>query len=198
VSTEATGDAAAELAALATRVSAGDRDAEGELLERIQTGVLAIAIVRLRDRDAARDAAQDALVALIEALRAGRLNEASKVAAFAHGIVVNIVRNRRRSALVRPEMQSLEPGDAVVLPDDPLVSAEAQAMLRDGMAELEAVDRRILGLTLSEGLTPGAIAARLGMSAELVRTRKSRATRRLADLVASCTRPGGPSRRRGR
>jgi RNA polymerase sigma factor (sigma-70 family) len=57
--------------------------------------------------------------------------------------------------------------------------ADRRRLVRSELAALEPRDREIVQLTLVEGLKPGEIAHRLGMSAELVRTRKSRAIKRL-------------------
>jgi DNA-directed RNA polymerase specialized sigma24 family protein len=51
------------------------------------------------------------------------------------------------------------------------------------ISSLDRVDRDILLLTLVEGLKPGAIAERLGLSNDVVRQRKQRATRRVVELV---------------
>ena len=177
------------LAALAARVQAGDRHAENELVERILPGVTAIAVVRLRDRDRARDVAQDTAVALIEALRAGRLRDVEKVAAFAHGILVNVIRASRRARAHALDREPLA-GEVSDMPvPDPVQEAEERAILRDALATLEPVDRRILTSTLIDGATPAQIGVRLGLSAELVRTRKSRAVKKVIEFVRRMTRP---------
>ena len=177
------------LAALAERVQGGDRHAESELVLRLLPGITAIAGVRLRDRDLARDVAQDTAVALIEALRAGRLRDAAKVAAFAHGIVMNVIRVGRRQRAHDVTSEWLAAEVYAVRPSDPVQISEERAILRDGLATLEPIDRRILTSTLVDGASPAQIGARLGLSAQLVRTRKSRAVKKVAAFVVRMTRP---------
>jgi DNA-directed RNA polymerase specialized sigma24 family protein len=60
--------------------------------------------------------------------------------------------------------------------------------VRRALAGLAPTDRRILLLTLIEGLKPGEIAAHLGLTSDVVRTRKLRALRRTADRVKKLSR----------
>jgi DNA-directed RNA polymerase specialized sigma24 family protein len=56
------------------------------------------------------------------------------------------------------------------------------------MDGINPVDRAILGLTLVDGMKPGEIARRLDMKPELVRKRKSRAVRRIRDVILNTSR----------
>jgi RNA polymerase sigma factor (sigma-70 family) len=60
--------------------------------------------------------------------------------------------------------------------------------IRTCVARLPRQDQQVLFLSLAEGLKPGEIAARLGLSAEVVRQQKSRALKRLKEML------DGPSR----
>ena len=53
---------------------------------------------------------------------------------------------------------------------------------------LNRSDKGILLMTLVDGLKPGEIAYRLGLTAEVVRARKSRALKRVIDRVSSLSR----------
>jgi len=55
----------------------------------------------------------------------------------------------------------------------------------EAISKLDPSDKAILHLTLVEGLKPGLIAEKLGLSPDVVRQRKVRATRRVAESVAS-------------
>jgi DNA-directed RNA polymerase specialized sigma24 family protein len=50
----------------------------------------------------------------------------------------------------------------------------------DELQRLDDTDRSIVGLTLAQGLKPGEIARALRLSPQVVRTRKTRAIKRLA------------------
>jgi RNA polymerase sigma-70 factor (ECF subfamily) len=62
------------------------------------------------------------------------------------------------------------------------------------LATLSPADRQVLLLTLVEGLKPGQIASKIGVSADVARTRKSRAIRRILEVIDSRSRnaPGRP------
>jgi DNA-directed RNA polymerase specialized sigma24 family protein len=51
------------------------------------------------------------------------------------------------------------------------------------LSALGPADREVLLLTLVEGLKPGEIAVKTGLSPDVVRTRKSRALRRILELI---------------
>ena len=170
-------------ARLVQRIAAGDRAGEAELVDRFYRRVYAMMAIRTRDRDAAGDLAQEALMAALGALRKGQLREPERLAGFVHGTARNVLNNFFRQRQRRGDVVELTPETASFEPTDPVEEYERLAALRRGLAELEAAERAILVLTLVEGLKPGQIAARLGLSAEVVRTRKSRALKRLTDQV---------------
>jgi DNA-directed RNA polymerase specialized sigma24 family protein len=69
-------------ASLVSRIRDGDRAAEEELGNTYRRGVLLICHVRTRDREAARDLAQEIFIAVLRALRQEQLRDAEKLAAF--------------------------------------------------------------------------------------------------------------------
>ena len=71
---------------------------------------------------------------------------------------------------------------------DHLEDLERGAVVQQTLAVLDPTDRTILLLTLIEGLKPTEIGARLGMSSEVVRTRKSRALKKTAQRVKDLSR----------
>ena len=60
--------------------------------------------------------------------------------------------------------------------------------MRRALATLKATDRKILLLTLVEGLKPGEIGVRLALTAETVRARKSRALKKIIGRVKRLSR----------
>ena len=58
---------------LAQRIFEGDLSAEQELVTTYRRGIFVIATARTRDREVARDLTQDVLVAVLQALREGKL-----------------------------------------------------------------------------------------------------------------------------
>jgi RNA polymerase sigma-70 factor (ECF subfamily) len=178
-----------ELAALAARVAAGHADAEARLVEHFLPRIRVMMLARTRDADLARDLTQDTMVAVLQAARRGQIRDLDRVAAFVHGVARNLANNHARGVRVQAEA----PLEA--LPVEPFVEddhggRERQALLERGLEAITPSDRLILQLTLVEGMKPGEIAERLGLTSEVVRARKSRARKRVMDALAELSRLG--------
>ena len=174
---------------LVRRIEQGDRDAEAELARQFYVRVRPLASAHLRKTDVAVDIAQETILAALEALRAGKLREPEKLPAFVLGIARNLINNYRRKQAASPEVHE-NPPDRPVEPGPDLtrLESERRALVRACIEQLSPLDRRILLLTLREGLSPREIAPILGLPAEVVRTRKSRAVKVLADEIDAVTR----------
>lgn len=147
---------------------------------------------RIRDPETARDLTQEALVAALTALRRGDLREPSRLAAFVYGLGRNIANNHLRRVHARPVEVPLE-ADVMPAPDaDESEETERREIATGALDALSPSDRQVLTLTLVEGLGPGEIAGKLGESAQAIRTRKSRALKRVIAEVQrlSRLRPG--------
>jgi RNA polymerase sigma-70 factor (ECF subfamily) len=168
---------------LAERIAAGDPAAEDTLARMLGPRVFMILARRLYDRDAAREASNEVLMSVVSALRAGRVREPARLMAFVHGVAVNVAAGRRRSAARRPRTEPFENVEEQWAAPAVAVHDERIDCVRAALEDESPTDRQILTLTLVEGLKPGEIAARLRLSPELVRVRKSRAVRRLADRL---------------
>ena len=174
---------AGELRNLAERIRQGDTSAESELVHEFTQRIFVMAAVRTHDRELGRDLVQDILLAVIVALRKGQLQDPDKLAAFVHGTARNLINNRLRHESQQPPME--------VLPDDlaqggvaaHLEDPERVRLVHQALESLGPEDRRILHMTLVEGSKPGEIAVTLGLTAEVVRTRKVRAVKKVADLI---------------
>jgi len=172
-------DAISTAASLAERIKAGDSAAEEELVSTYRRGVLAIARARMRDLETAKDVTQDVLTEALKEIRAGKLREPDKLSAFIEGIAHNVINSLVRTKIRRAEC-SLD--NAELATGDPVKEhefADRQRLVRREIEALGAVDQQILLWSLVEGVALAEIAARLGMSHNSVRTRKSRAIRKL-------------------
>jgi RNA polymerase sigma factor (sigma-70 family) len=178
---------------LARRIEQGDREAETELARQFYVRVRPMASVQLRWSDAAVDIAQETIVQALEALRAGRLREPEKLPAFVLGIARNLINNHKRKeaqsreVLERPPARPVDADPALARLDE-----QQRALVRAALARLVPVDRQILLLTLVEDRTPREIAPIVGLTPEVVRTRKSRAIKALAAEVEAVTRMPRP------
>jgi len=106
-SEEAERDAARQLV---LRIRAGDRAAEGLLVERYGRGLLSLLRRKTGDPVLAEDLWQDTLRIALEHLRKDEVHEPERLAAFLHGIASNLVithfrRERRRAT--RPDLEDV-------------------------------------------------------------------------------------------
>ena len=171
-------DLVSTAASLAERIKAGDATAEEELANTYRRALVAIARVRTRDREAAQDLAQQVLIEALKALRAGKLRESEKLSAFIEGIAHNVINSFIRTRTRKPEcaLDDEVPGTDPVEEQE---SADRRRLVRREIATLNQVDQKILFWALVDSMPLAEIAARLEMSHDAVRTRKSRAIKKL-------------------
>ena len=174
---------AGALRSLAERIRQGDTAAETELVREFTQRIFVMGVVRTHDRETARELVQDVLIAVIGALRKGQLQDTDKLAAFVHGTARNLINNRLRSESQRPPLEPLSEDLAQPSFTEQLEDAERVRLVHQALEHLGQEDRKILWMTLVEGRKPGEIAAALGLTSEVVRTRKLRAAKKVADLV---------------
>jgi len=170
---------------LAHRVVSGERDApeaEGELCRRLGPRVRLYGLRHLRDAAAADDLVQDVLVLTLERLRAGRVREPDRLGSFVLGACRLVVWNYRRGRRRRDALLDRFPGvfPRRTEPDNLLLD---RGRLRDCLARLAERERSVLVLTFYAEEPSRAIAVRLGLSPENVRTVRHRAFARLRRCV---------------
>lgn len=172
-----------EQAALVERIRLGDADAEAVLVAMFHDRIRLMAEARMGDRELAREMAQDVMTDVVIALREGRAREHEKLAGFVYAIarhrIVDHYRERARRPIEEPLLAEPPAGAAA----DPLEDAERASLVRGALATLNVVDRRILLMTLVDGLKPGGIARALALTDEVVRARKSRAIKKVKEYV---------------
>ena len=182
-------DDAGRWASLADRVAQGDRAAEAEVAELFHQRVRLFASVRLHGSDAASDIAQETILAVIEALRAGRLRAPYNLPGFVLGTARNLVNNHHRKQGRAPEVLE-DPPDRPDETDGQWagLDRERRGLVCKALGRLNALDRRIVLLTLVEGINPRDIAPIVGLKAEVVRTRKARTVKEVAGEIERATR----------
>ena len=161
------------------RIAHGDPEAEAAFVRQFEAKIRMMTRMRVRNEETSRDLTQDILIAALEALRKGSLREADKLAAFVHGIARNLINNHFRSRDPEPVREPLD-SDLVWIEED----RDQRNLVERELASLDPLDRKILLMTLVEGAKPGEIAAKLKVSGDVVRQRKLRATRRMADRLS--------------
>jgi RNA polymerase sigma-70 factor (ECF subfamily) len=134
-----------EIKPLVERAQAGDRDAYGELVERFQPTVYAVALSRLRNPTEAQELAQEVFLHGMQKLP--QLRDAQCFAGWLRQITVRMAINRltRGASMYRTEPEALENAEAAsVTPLEEMVKAEQAAELYRGLERLKPVDRATL------------------------------------------------------
>ncbi len=132
------------------------------------------------------DLQQEVMIEALCALRKGQLRDAERLPAFVAGIARNVLNNHFRGQSKKPVHEELPEEIADTSKENPMdseASEQRRKVAHQAIASLNEVDRAILQMTLVEDLKPGVIAERLGLSPDVVRQRKLRATRRVVEFV---------------
>ncbi|HJZ96788.1 MAG TPA: sigma-70 family RNA polymerase sigma factor [Candidatus Solibacter sp.] len=176
-------------ASLADRVRGGDSAAEEELVRLFQHRVRAFALANGAGEGQSEELVQETLWGVISALRQGRVQQPEQLAAFVWGTARNLLNDRIRLR-ARDKITSLPPEAEFASPVREQEEFERQHAARQAIATLEARERAVLMLSLVEGLTNDEIAKRLGILPDAVRQRKSRALKKLSELLGVRSQPG--------
>lgn len=150
------------------RALQGDADAEREVCRRLLPAVRAFAQRRLRAASV-EDFAHDALLLLVEAMRAGRIEDPSRVAGFALGICRNLARERARSTERRRELSllyGLSEADFVTWDQELAVRREH---LEDCFSQLTERSRSVIRATFCRDESDSDIARSLSLTEANVR-----------------------------
>ncbi len=166
---------------LVRRIQAGDPASEDEFVRIFYPRIMALASCHLRDLETAREITQETLLGALQAIRESRLREEEKLSAFVVGTARNLLNNYFQKRVQNPYTLSLDPDEASIPEQHQVIresekeEEEKKAIVGAALRKLKPIDRKILFLTLSEGLNPREIAVELGMKPEIIRNRKSRA-----------------------
>jgi RNA polymerase sigma-70 factor (ECF subfamily) len=164
---------------LTNRIRNGDPLAEEEFVRAYEAAVLLIASARTKDREAARDLAQDILIASLKALRDGQLREPAKLDAFVAGTARNVINNYFRSKARRRETALTSAAEPSFELTSQLELTEKQNLIRRELESYSLLDQQILLLSVVDGHSSAEIATRLKISHDAVRQRRSRVVRKL-------------------
>jgi RNA polymerase sigma-70 factor (ECF subfamily) len=152
-------------------VTGGDdaRGAEAALCRRFAPRIRLYGLRHLRDEDRARDLVQAVLLAVLEAARAGRVQDPRRFDRFVLGTCRNIA-GRMRDGEGRAEG-----GDALAEVAAPEVERVDLGALMRCLAQLDARARIVVGLSFREERSADEVAAQLGATAGNVRVIRHRA-----------------------
>jgi RNA polymerase sigma-70 factor (ECF subfamily) len=134
-----------EITILIEQARAGDRQAFGELVERFQPAVYAVALARLRDANEATELTQEVFIHAMTKLE--QLRDPHCFVGWLRQITVRMAINRvtRKAPVqgVAPEVLQNAPAHADG-PLDSLVRAEVRDEIWNGLDQLKPVDRATL------------------------------------------------------
>ena len=112
---------------------------------------------------------------------------------YLYTIATNLVLDRRRRRLTRPELPMTGSADDVAAGESGEEALDNQTVIRRAMARLKRRDRALLWLAYAQGASHDEIGSSLGLKSASVRSMLFRARRRLADVIGGM-RPGGGAR----
>jgi RNA polymerase sigma-70 factor (ECF subfamily) len=170
--------------ALASRIQAQDADAEEEFVRIFQRRIRGFALANAGDAALADELAQDVLWAVIRSLREGKVQQPALLPAFVWGTARNLLSDRLR-ARSREKLQPLTEDLALAQPALAQELFERQRAAHQAIGTLEPHERGVLLLSLVDGLKADDIALRIGITADAVRQRKSRALKKLAEILGT-------------
>ncbi|MEW6319823.1 MAG: sigma-70 family RNA polymerase sigma factor [Acidobacteriota bacterium] len=173
-----------DASALAIGIRAGDPAAEATLVERYRPGIAMILRRLVKDAALADDLTQEVFRIAFESLRAGRLEDGSKLAAYIWGITRNVGHEALRRH--RPPVAQASGGDLLDTrprPDQALLAAEREQRVRDAVRALLPRDRAVLEAFYLEDQSKDSICRRLGLAPAQFDVIKWRALKRLRLLV---------------
>jgi RNA polymerase sigma-70 factor, ECF subfamily len=170
--------------------SSSDPDAlAAELSHRFRDRLRFFAARRLRDRNLAEDVAQETLRRVLEALRAGRVQNLEALPGFLFETARHICQQRSRSdgREAKAYQRLAGPGgEEPRLTSDPLadlITEERREAVRLAFSHLAEGDQALLTMSYVEGLETEEIARRLDAQPGAIRVRRHRAVRRLAEIL---------------
>jgi RNA polymerase sigma-70 factor (ECF subfamily) len=173
-----------EVERLVRLAQGGDRAAFGQLVERFQGSVLAIARRRHRDQEEAAELVQEVFLHAMRKL--GQLREPACFGAWLHRITVRVSINRstRRAPLPTAENEFLESrGKPDRTPLENLVLRERRSAVRNAVGQLRPIDREALEAFYLRGRSLAQIAEEFDIPLGTVKRRLHVARHRLEESL---------------
>ena len=177
-----------EIYILIGRAQGGDRAAFGELVERFQPAVYAVALARLRDANEATELAQEVFIHAMQKI--AQLRDPHCFVGWLRQITVRMAINRvTRKAPVQgaePEFMQNAPG-AESAPVDEMIRAEDRADIWKGLDRLKPLDRDTLVAFYIKGQTLKQMASEFETPVGTIKRRLHVARERLKDVLEGNT-----------
>jgi RNA polymerase sigma-70 factor (ECF subfamily) len=162
----------------------GDAEAEAELCGRMGPRIRLYGLKHFRNAEAADDLRQQVLLTMIEALRAGKLREAEKVASFVLGTCRMTVLDARRSAQRRERLLS-EFGEQTAQLLPPKMPDLDEQRLAGCVQSLNERERTVIILSFYDEQSGAEVGRFLGVSEANVRVIRHRAMQQLRGCMGA-------------
>lgn len=173
------------LEALVYRAAEGDRAAESAVCARFVAAVRLFARRRLRASDAVEEFAQDVMLALVEALRGRKVEDARRLPGFVLGICRNLALDRVRQRERREALWQQHGVTAESLAVEPVETTSYEFIhLEDCLSQLPKRSRDLVRLAYVEACSADDIAAQLETTAVNVRVLRHRTLHTLRDCMS--------------
>ena len=168
--------------ALVRRCQAGDKEAFRMLVEQYRSILFGTAYLMIRDRELAEDAVQEALIQIWKHLPSFRFKSSMKT--WLVRIVVNEVKQqfRKKQVPTVPLEQASEVENDSNEVETTLIHDEERQQLKQALEKLPPEQRESLVLRYYSELTVPEIATVMGEREGTIKSRLSRAIKRLGDI----------------
>lgn len=166
-------------AALMSRIAAGDREALGELYERLKSPVYGLALAILKNRSDAEDVMQSVFVRVWDS--AGSYRQGTNACAWIMTITRNLSLDRFRS---RKDMTDIMEAEDILQADDEISPEIDRMLLSHLLSALDCSERQIVMLHAVGGYSHKEIARIVGRPCATVRWKYSSALKKLQAFLA--------------
>jgi RNA polymerase sigma-70 factor (ECF subfamily) len=164
--------------------SEGDAQAEGELCRRMGPRIRLYGLKHLRNTHAADDLMQHVLLTVIEALRAGKLRDAEKLASFVLGACRMTVLDTRRNTQRREKLMG-EFGPESLRPVPLKMPDPDEQRLAGCVQGLKERERTVVILTFYDEQSGADVGRFLGVTESNVRVIRHRALQQLRGCMGA-------------
>lgn len=177
-----------EVVELVVAAQKGDRAAFGELFERYERHVFAVAMRRLGDYNDAQELAQEVFIKAMDKIGQLRQPECfgGWLRSITHRMAINLQIRKSRGISTEPEFLASNCIDESA-PDERMMESERDAQLQDGLENLREMDRETLKAFYVDGQSLNEMSdefdAPLGTIKRRLHVARKRLAREVAELV---------------
>jgi RNA polymerase sigma factor (sigma-70 family) len=166
------------------RIAAGEKSAEEELCDRYRPRAVFLLLRRAFGREeVAEDLAQEAMQALIAAIRDERLTDLTRIGAYLFGTCSRLAARWRARQARETSLENMQPASADDDPEEQYIETETRVRLMEAFTYLSRTDREILSQRFAKELSFAQIASNLGITGANARQRARRAVSKLRDRL---------------